>query len=67
MKKNMGTVDKVIRILVALAIALLYILDVISGTFGIVLLVLAGIFVLTSLVSFCPLYVPLGLNTGRKK
>lgn len=67
MKKNMGTVDKVIRILVALAIALLYILDVISGTLGIVLLVLAGIFVLTSLVSFCPLYVPLGLNTGRKK
>jgi hypothetical protein len=67
MKKNMGTVDKVVRILIALAIVLLYFLDVISGTLGIVLLVLAGIFVLTSLVSFCPLYVPIGLNTGKKK
>ena len=67
MKKNMGTVDKVIRILIALAIVLLYILDVVSGTLGIVLLVVAGVFIVTSLVSFCPLYVPMGLNTGKKK
>ena len=67
MKKNMGTVDKVVRILIALVIVLLYVLDVVSGTLGIVLLVLAGIFVLTSLLGFCPLYLPVGLNTGKKK
>ena len=67
MKKNMGTLDKVIRILAALVIVLLYVLDVVSGTFGIVLLALAAIFVLTSLIGLCPLYIPFGLNTGRKE
>ncbi len=67
MKKNMGTVDKVIRILIALVIGLLYFTHVISGTLGIVLLIVAIIFVLTSLVSFCPLYVLLGINTCKKK
>ena len=63
MKKNMGTADKVIRILIAALIAVLFFTDVISGTLGIVLLILAGIFVLTSLVSFCPLYTIFGWKT----
>ena len=63
MKKNMGTADKVIRILIAALIAVLFFTDVISGTLGIVLLILAGIFVLTSLISFCPLYTIFGWKT----
>jgi len=63
----MGFTDKIIRLLVAAAIAILFFTDVITGTLGIILLVLAGIFVLTSLVSFCPLYLPFGLSTLRKK
>ncbi|HZK96888.1 MAG TPA: DUF2892 domain-containing protein [Prolixibacteraceae bacterium] len=66
MKKNMGTVDKVIRILVAVVIAVLFYTQVITGTLGIVLLALAVIFVITSFISFCPLYLPLGINTGKK-
>jgi hypothetical protein len=66
MKKNMGTIDKVIRILVAALIAVLYFTHVISGVLGIVLLLLAVVFVLTSLISFCPLYLPFGLSTGKK-
>ena len=66
MKKNMGTIDKVIRILVAVVIAILFFTNVISGTLGIVLLVLAAVFVITSFISFCPLYFPFGINTDRK-
>lgn len=67
MKTNMGTIDRVVRLLVAVAIAALYMLNIISGTVAIVLLVLAGVFVLTSLVGFCPLYMPLGINACAKK
>ena len=67
MKQNMGTTDKVVRILVAIAIAVLYFTNQISGTVGIVLLVLAGVFILTSLVSFCPLYLPFGISTRKKE
>jgi len=66
MKKNMGTIDKAIRLVVAVAIAVLFYTGVITGVLGIVLLVLAAVFVLTSLISFCPLYLPFGINTGRK-
>ena len=66
MKKNMGTADKVIRILVAIVIAVLYFTNVITGTLGIVLLALGAVFVLTSIVSFCPLYLPVGLKTNKK-
>jgi hypothetical protein len=66
MKKNIGTIDKVIRILVAVAIAVLYFTNIISGTLGIILLVLAGVFVLTSLIGICPLYLPFGLSTTKK-
>ena len=67
MKKNMGTADKAIRLLVAAVVAILYFTDVITGTLGIVLLVLAAIFVLTSLLSFCPLYVPFKINSSKKQ
>jgi hypothetical protein len=67
MKKNMGTTDKLIRILVAVVFVILYFTHIVSGTLGIVLLVLAGIFVLTSLLSICPLYMPFGLSTRKKE
>lgn len=63
----MGTTDKIIRIAVAALIAILYFTNVISGTLGIVLLVAAAVFVLTSLISFCPLYPIIGMNTNKKK
>jgi hypothetical protein len=66
MKKNMGNIDKIIRILVAIVIAVLFFTNVISGTLGLVLLVLAGVFVLTSVMSFCPLYTLVGINTCTK-
>jgi hypothetical protein len=67
MKKNVGTADKVVRILAAFIIAALYYADKISGTTAIVLLVLAGVFILTSFMSFCPLYLPFGLSTRKKE
>lgn len=67
MKKNMGTADKLIRLIIAVLIAVLYLAGVIKGTLGIVLLAVAVIFVLTSLFGFCPLYTIFGLNTGKKK
>lgn len=67
MKKNMGSADKIIRIIIAAIIGYLYYNGTISGTLGIVLVVLAGIFVLTSLVSFCPLYTPFGIKTCKVK
>jgi len=67
MKKNMGTADKIIRTLLALIIFILYFTGIIPGVLGIILIVLAVIFVLTSLISFCPLYLPFGLSTLRKK
>ena len=67
MKSNMGNVDKVIRIVMALVIIVLYFTKVITGTWAIVLLILAGIFIVTSLFSFCPVYFPFGINTGKKE
>ena len=56
-----------IRLIIAVIIGALYYADLVSGTLGIVLLILAGVFLLTSFVSFCPLYAPFGLNTCAKK
>jgi len=67
MKKNMGTIDKVIRILVAVVFVVLYFTHVISGTLGIILLILAAIFVVTSILGFCPLYLPFSLSTNKKE
>jgi uncharacterized MAPEG superfamily protein len=66
MKKNMGTFDKIVRILIAVAFAVLVLTKVVTGTMSVVLLILAAVFVITSLVSICPLYLPFGLNTGKK-
>ncbi len=67
MKKNMGSADRIIRVLIAAVVAVLYFTGTISGTWGIVLLVLAGVFVLTSLINFCPLYAPFGISTCKVK
>ena len=66
MKKNMGMADRIIRILAAVAIAILYFTHQISGTLAIILLAIAGIFILTSFISFCPLYLPFGIRTNKK-
>jgi hypothetical protein len=66
MKKNMGTTDKIIRLLMAAIFIGLFITDTVVGTAGVVLLILAGIFILTSVVSFCPLYSFFGANTCNK-
>lgn len=63
----MGTLDKGIRIIIAIAIALLYYFNVISGTLAYVLMAVAIIFLLTSFISFCPLYTLLGINTCKLK
>lgn len=65
MKRNMGNTDRIVRILVAVVIAALYFTNVIGGTLAIILGVVAGIFILTSVVSFCPLYAIFGLNTCK--
>lgn len=67
MKPNMGNVDKAIRILVAVIIVALYFTEQLSGTTAIVLLIFAGVFILTSFMSFCPLYLPFGISTRKNK
>lgn len=67
MKQNMGSIDRILRIVIAAVFVVLYFNGIVTGTVGIILLVLAGVFVLTSLVGFCPLYTIFGLNTCSKK
>ena len=67
MKKNMGTIDRSIRILIAIVVAVLYFTGQISGTAAIILGILAAVFILTSLVGTCPLYLPFGLSTRRRQ
>lgn len=67
MKANMGSTDRILRTLLAVVIGVLYFTGTITGTLGIVLLVLAVVFLLTSFISFCPLYAPFGINTCAKK
>jgi len=67
MKKNMGTADRIIRVIIAAIMGVLYFNGTVTGILGIVLLILSIIFVLTSLVSFCPLYKPFGINTCSVK
>ena len=67
MKKNMGNTDRLTRILLAALAVVLYFTHTITGTFGIVLLIIAGIFVLTSFISFCPVYSLFGVNTCPTK
>lgn len=67
MKKNMGSIDKIIRLLLAIVIGVLFFTEIISGTTGIVLLVLAFVLAITSFISFCPLYYPFGIKTCKTK
>jgi len=63
----MSNADKVIRILLAVAIVLLYNANIISGAVAIILLIFATAFVLTGLIGFCPLYFPLGISTKKSR
>ena len=66
MKKNMGGADRIIRVILAIVFAALYFTGTVAGTWGIVLVVLGGVFLATSVISFCPLYLPFGINTCKK-
>ncbi len=67
MKKNIGTIDKVIRILIAVVVVVLYFAKVISGTLAIILLILSAVLVVTSLINFCPIWSMLGVSTRKKE
>ena len=67
MKLNMGNADRIIRVLLAAVFAYLYFSGTVSGTIGLILVVLGGVFVLTSLIGFCPLYTIVGINTCATK
>jgi hypothetical protein len=62
----MGTIDKVIRILVAVLVVILYFTNIISGTPGIILLALSAVLVVTTVLGFCPIWMALGLSTSKK-
>jgi Na+(H+)/acetate symporter ActP len=67
MKKNMGTVDRIIRVLIAIVIAVLYYIGQITGLAAIILGIIAVVFLLTSIFARCPLYIPFGLSTRKKE
>jgi hypothetical protein len=67
MKKNVGSIDRVIRILIAVVIVVLYFTNIISGTLGIILLILAAVFAVTALINFCPIWSVLGISTKKKE
>jgi hypothetical protein len=67
MKKNMGTIDRTIRFLLALTVVTLYFTGAISGVAAAILGVFALIFVITSFIGFCPLYAPFKLSTRKQK
>jgi hypothetical protein len=65
MKKNMGIIDRSVRIIAAIVLVILYFTHVISGTLGIILLVIAGMFLVTSIFAVCPLYTPFKIKTTK--
>ncbi|WP_298223923.1 DUF2892 domain-containing protein [Flavobacterium sp.] len=67
MKKNIGKADKMLRMIVALVVAMLYFNNTINGFLASILIVLAVVFSITSLIGFCPLYLPFGINTNENK
>ena len=67
MKKNMGSADRIIRIVLAIVFAVLYFTGQVTGTIGVILIILAVVFLATSLIGSCPLYIPLGMNTCKKE
>lgn len=66
MKSNMGSTDRMIRLIVAVIVLVLFMTDVISGTLGWVLIAIAAVFTLTSMINFCPLYTVLGISTKKR-
>jgi hypothetical protein len=66
MKKNMGTIDRAIRIILAIVVIVLYLSGSISGTVAVILGILALVFIITGLIGFCPLYVPFKISTIKK-
>ena len=66
MKLNMGSADRIIRIIIAVVIAILYFTNQISGIAAIILGIIAVVFILTGIIGFCPLYVPFKLSTRKK-
>ena len=67
MKKNMGSADRIIRLIISVVLVVLYFNGIVSGTLGLILIALAGIFTLTSLVGTCPLYLPFGIKTCKEE
>ncbi len=67
MKKNMGTIDQIIRLALAAVIAILYLTGIVPGVISIILIVIALIFAVTSLIGFCPLYTLLKISTCKVK
>lgn len=65
MKKNMGSTDRIVRIILAIVFGVLYFTGTVSGVLGIVLLILGGVFLATSLINFCPLYTIFGISTCK--
>lgn len=67
MKLNMGNADRIIRLLAAAVFAYLYFSGTVTGTLGLVLVILGGVFAITSIVGYCPLYSIVGINTCKRK
>jgi len=67
MKKNMGTIDRSIRVALAVAVGILYLAGKITGTVAIILGVIAAVFLVTSVMAFCPLYTLLGISTRKER
>jgi hypothetical protein len=63
MKKNMSSADRIIRLIISAIMLTLYFTNVVTGTVGVILLVLSGVFTLTSIIAFCPLYAIFGIST----
>ncbi len=66
MKRNMSNTDRIVRVVIAAVFAYLYFGGIVTGTVGIVLLILGGVFLLTSVIAFCPLYLPFNFSTFKK-
>lgn len=67
MKKNVGNLDRIVRLLISAILVVLYFTETLTGTLGLVALILAGVFTVTSIFGFCPLYLPLGISTCKTK
>lgn len=67
MKKNVGTLDRIIRLIIAALWIVLYVTDVINGILAIILLIDAGILIITSLIQYCPAYLPFKISTIKQK